>query len=133
MSANGHTIFVTTHYMDEAEYCHRIALMGGGKMIALGSPAELKASLGEGHLLNLETSDLFRTMELLRGRPGIEDVAVFGAGLHVKVDNQSDGTSPVRQALSSEGIEIQTLEPIPPSMEDVFVTLLEFQDKKSAS
>ena len=101
LSANGHTIFVTTHYMDEAEYCHRIALMGGGKMIALGSPAELKASLGEGHLLNLETSDLFRTMELLRGRPGIEDVAVFGAGLHVKVDNQSDGTSLVRQALSS--------------------------------
>ena len=133
LSAAGHTIFVTTHYMDEAEYCHRIALMGGGKMIALGSPAELKESLGEGHLLNLETSDLFKTMEILRGRPGIEDVAVFGAGLHVKVDNQSDGATVVREALSTEGVQIQTLEPIPPSMEDVFVTLLEFQNKKSAS
>ena len=59
LSAAGHTIFVTTHYMDEAEYCHRIALMYGGRVIALGSPAELKTSLGEGHLLNLETSDLW--------------------------------------------------------------------------
>jgi len=58
LSASGHTIFVTTHYMDEAEYCHRIALMYGGRMIALGSPAELKRSLGAGHLLNLESSDL---------------------------------------------------------------------------
>jgi ABC-2 type transport system ATP-binding protein len=119
--------------MDEAEYCHRIALMGGGKMIALGSPAELKASLGEGHLLNLETSDLFGTMTVLRGQPGIEDVAVFGAGLHVKVDNQTDGASSVRQILSAKGIDVHTLEPIPPSMEDVFVTLLEFQDKKSTA
>jgi ABC-2 type transport system ATP-binding protein len=133
LSADGHTIFVTTHYMDEAEYCHRIALMGGGKMIALGSPAELKASLGEGHLLNLETSDLFGTMTVLRGQPGIEDVAVFGAGLHVKVDNQTDGASSVRQILSAKGIDVHTLEPIPPSMEDVFVTLLEFQDKKSTA
>ena len=60
LSAAGHTIFVTTHYMDEAEYCHRLALMYGGSVIALGSPAELKTSLGVGHLLNLETSDLLR-------------------------------------------------------------------------
>ncbi len=130
LSEAGHTIFVTTHYMDEAEYCHRIALMGGGKMIALGSPAELKTSLGEGHLLNLETSDLFSSMTLLRGRPGIEDVAVFGAGLHVKVDDQATGVDTVRAALEGSGIQIVTLEPIPPSMEDVFVTLLEFQNKK---
>jgi ABC-2 type transport system ATP-binding protein len=130
LSAAGHTIFVTTHYMDEAEYCHRIALMGGGKVIALGSPDELKASLGEGHLLNLETTDIFGAMTALRGRPGIEDVAVFGAGLHVKVDSQTAGEAAVRQALNDAGISIRTLEPIPPSMEDVFVTLLEFQDKK---
>jgi ABC-2 type transport system ATP-binding protein len=132
LSAAGHTIFVTTHYMDEAEYCHRIALMGGGKVIALGSPDELKASLGEGHLLNLEAADLFGALTALRGRPGIEDVAVFGAGLHVKVDNQAEGEQVVRKALDEAGIAIRTLEPIPPSMEDVFVTLLEFQNKKVA-
>ena len=93
LSAAGHTIFVTTHYMDEAEYCHRIALMYGGRVIALGSPAELKMSLGEGHLLNLESSDLLGSMTALEGRPGILDVAVFGGGLHVKVEDAGGGDS----------------------------------------
>src|ERR1043166_2238818 len=87
LSASGHTIFVTTHYMDEAEYCHRIALMYGGRMIALGSPAELKRSLGAGHLLNLESSDLLESLTLLYGGDHIQDVAVFGGGLHIRVDH----------------------------------------------
>src|SRR6202044_783485 len=87
LSEAGHTIFVTTHYMDEAEYCHRIALMYGGRVIALGSPAELKTSLGVGHLLNLETSDLLNGMAALEKQPGILDIAVFGGGLHVKVND----------------------------------------------
>ena len=85
LSASGHTIFVTTHYMDEAEYCHRIALMYGGRMIALGSPAELKRSLGAGHLLNLESSDLLESLTQLYGGESIQDVAVFGGGLHIRV------------------------------------------------
>lgn len=133
LSAAGHTVFVTTHYMDEAEYCHRIALMGAGKVIALGSPAELKASLGEGRLLGLETSDLFESMAALRGQPGIEDVAVFGAGLHVKVDDQVRAASDIRRILELKGIEVRLLEPVAPSMEDVFVTLLETEDRKVAS
>src|SRR5579863_5607526 len=76
LSGAGHTIFVTTHYMDEAEYCHRAALMYGGRIIALGSPSELKTSLGVGHLLNLETADLLGSMTALEGRAGILDVAV---------------------------------------------------------
>lgn len=130
LSAAGHTVFVTTHYMDEAEYCHRIALMGAGKVIALGSPEELKASLGTGRLLNLETSDLFESMSALREQPGIEDVAVFGAGLHVKVDDQTRAASDIRRILESKDIEIRVLEPVAPSMEDVFVTLLESQSGK---
>jgi len=130
LSAAGHTVFVTTHYMDEAEYCHRVALMGAGKVIALGSPDELKESLGVGHLLNLETSNLLGSMQALRGQPGIEDVAVFGVGLHVKVDNPEAGVAAVHAVLDKTDIEIKVLEAIPASMEDVFVTLLEFQDKK---
>jgi len=132
LSASGHTVFVSTHYMDEAEYCHRLALMGGGRVIALGSPAELKASLGEGHLLNLESSDLLGSMTALKGRPGIEDVAVFGSGLHVKVDQEHAAEAEIRSTLASAGIQIKELGPIAPSMEDVFVTLMEFQDKKAA-
>src|SRR5580658_2385762 len=129
LSAAGHTIFVTTHYMDEAEYCHRIALMYGGRIIALGSPEELKNSLGVGHLLNLETSDLLRSMTTLTGKPGILDVALFGSGLHVKVAGTAGGEEIVRGLLAPAGIKIAVLEPILPTMEDVFVSLIEREER----
>ena len=128
LSGSGHSIFVTTHYMDEAEYCHRIALMYNGRTIALGSPEELKKSLGQGHLLMLETPRLLDSMTLLQGREGILDVAVFGGGLHVKVDNDQSAIPRIRAALDQAGIQIRSLEPITPSMEDVFVSLIEQQE-----
>jgi ABC-2 type transport system ATP-binding protein len=115
--------------MDEAEYCHRIALMYGGRVIALGSPAELKVSLGEGRLLYLESSDLLGSMTTLTGKPGILDVAVFGSGLHVKVAGTGEGEEIVRAALAPAGIGIAVLEPILPTMEDVFVSLIEREEK----
>jgi ABC-2 type transport system ATP-binding protein len=129
LSDAGQTVFVTTHYMDEAEYCHRLALMYGGRVIALGSPAELKRALGEGHLLNLETSDLLGSMTSISGQPGILDVAVFGGGLHVKVDDEGRAEETIRRALRAKGIRISAMEPIPPSMEDVFVSLIEKEER----
>src|ERR1700691_3421224 len=129
LSADGHTIFVTTHYMDEAEYCHRIALMYGGRVIALGSPAELKTSLGVGRLLNLETSDLLPSMTTLEGKPGLLDIAVFGGGLHVKVDDDAAAIPVIRGALAAAGRQVLKLEAITPSMEDVCVSLIEAQEK----
>ena len=131
LSAAGHTIFVTTHYMDEAEYCHRIALMYGGRVIALGSPAELKRLLGEGHLLYLESSDLMGSMAALSGRPEILDVAVFGGGLHVKVSDNRQGAAAIHAALEPAGIKIGRLEPITATMEDVFVSLIEQEEKNA--
>jgi ABC-2 type transport system ATP-binding protein len=132
LSAAGHTVFVTTHYMDEAEYCHRVALMYGGRIIALGSPAELKKMLGVGTLLNLITSDLLPSMTVVEKLTGIVDVAVFGGGLHVKVDNAEAAMKEIRAALDSAHISIHTLEPIMPSMEDVFVSLIEKEEKATA-
>jgi ABC-2 type transport system ATP-binding protein len=132
LSAAGQTVFVTTHYMDEAEYCHRIALMYGGRVIALGSPAELKRSLGIGTLLNLVTSDLLPCMTALENRKHILDIAVFGGGLHLKVDDADAAMAEIRSALSDAGIHIKTLEPITPSMEDVFVSLIEKEEEKAA-
>ncbi len=131
LSAAGHTVFVTTHYMDEAEYCHRIALMYGGRTIALGSPAELKSSLGGEHLLNLETSQVLESLARLVGQKDILDVAVFGGGLHVKVNDAFEGMVAIRKLLAG-AVEIQTLEQITPSMEDVFVSLIEQQEKAAA-
>lgn len=132
LSAAGHTIFVTTHYMDEAEYCHRVALMYGGRTIALGSPGELKHSLGGEHLLNLESSDLLESLSLLIGHEGILDVAVFGGGLHVKVSDPEAGMASIRKLLAAGQVEIHSLEKIQPSMEDVFVSLIEQQEKAAA-
>ena len=133
LSGAGHTVFVTTHYMDEAEYCHRIALMYGGRVIALGSPAELKTSLGAGHLLNLETSNLLGSMAALEHKPGILDLAVFGGGLHVKVEDPAAAIPAIYKMLQDAGIHVLTLDSIMPSMEDVFVSLIEKEEEKKAA
>jgi ABC-2 type transport system ATP-binding protein len=131
LSESGHTIFVSTHYMDEAEYCHRLALMYRGKVIALGTPGELKEGLVGHNLLRLDTSDPLETMRTLDGLPGMRDVAVFGGGLHVTVDDDS-AAARIRQALSAKGIEVKRLAPIKPSMEDVFVAMIEAEERKAA-
>jgi ABC-2 type transport system ATP-binding protein len=132
LASTGHTIFVSTHYMDEAEYCHRLALMYRGKVIALGAPAELRASLGTHTLLQLNTSAPLETMRALEHVPGVGDVAVFGGGLHVAVDELDSGTDSIRASLAAAGIEIHRLEKILPSLEDVFVALIEAEEKKIA-
>jgi ABC-2 type transport system ATP-binding protein len=129
LSAAGHTIFVSTHYMDEAEYCHRIALMYRGKVIALGTPQELKDSLSAHHILDLETTDVLGAMTAIEGTPGVRDAAVFGAGLHVDVENADAAIQAIREKLGSENIEVSRLEEIKPSMEDVFVAMIEQEDR----
>jgi len=131
LSAAGHTVFVSTHYMDEAEYCHRLALMYRGRIVALGSPAELKSSLTSHHLFELESTDALESMRALEGRSGILDVAVFGGGLHVAVDDERTGGARIRGLLEGAGIEVHRLEAIEPSMEDVFVARIE-QEERSA-
>ena len=133
LAETGHTIFVSTHYMDEAEYCNRLALMYRGKVIALGTPEELKQSLTGHGLMNLETSDPLETMRALEGVPGVSDVAVFGSGLHVTVDDPDGGAQRVRGALAANGIAVKSLAQIQPSMEDVFVAMIEAEDRRAAA
>jgi ABC-2 type transport system ATP-binding protein len=131
LSETGHTIFVSTHYMDEAEYCHRLALMYRGKVIALGTPAELKSGLTTHSLLQLDTGAPLDTMRALEGVVGVVDVAVFGGGLHVTVDDPDATVARIREAL--HGIEIRRLEKIDPSMEDVFVAMIEAEERRAAA
>jgi ABC-2 type transport system ATP-binding protein len=132
LSEAGHTIFVSTHYMDEAEYCHRVALMYQGKVIALGSPAELKQSLTSHHLLDLETSDSRETMRVLEGMEGVLDLAVFGGGLHITVDDPAAAVKRIRDRVERAGLQVLRLEQIEPSMEDVFVAMIEEEERKAA-
>ncbi len=132
MAITGHTIFVSTHYMDEAEYCHRLALMYRGRVIALGAPSELRASLSSRALIRLDTSAPLETMRALEKVPGVGDVAVFGGGLHVTADELEAGLTTIRTRLAAEGIEIRRIEKIQPSLEDIFVALIEAEEKNIA-
>ncbi len=132
LSAAGRTVFVSTHYMDEAEYCHRLALMYRGKVIALGTPAELKTSLSSHHLFHLEVSDLLGSMNALEKIPGLSEIAVFGGGLHVTAADADSAVTQMRSALEHAGISVPMIEPIQPSMEDVFVAMIEEEERKIA-
>jgi ABC-2 type transport system ATP-binding protein len=132
LSATGHTVFVSTHYMDEAEYCHRIALMYRGKVIALGTPAELKHGLDTHFLLNLNSAQPLETMRAVENLTGVLDVAIFGRGLHVMVDELDATMARIHEALAGKSIAVESLERITPSMEDVFVALIEAEERKAA-
>ncbi len=132
LARTGHTIFVTTHYMDEAEYCHRLALMYGGKVIALGAPEELRRGFTEHRLLRLDTPALLDTMRAIETDPCVLETAVFGSGLHVVVDDVETAARAIRTRLGERGISITRLEPIQPSLEDVFVALIEAEERKAA-
>jgi ABC-2 type transport system ATP-binding protein len=131
LSEAGHTVFVTTHYMDEAEYCHRLALMYRGKIIAIGPPGTLKQQLEDYTLVNLESSDLVESMKALERVEGVGEVAVYGGGLHLTVQDAAAASPRIRQALAERGIRVQSLEVIQPSMEDVFVALIEEEERKA--
>jgi ABC-2 type transport system ATP-binding protein len=132
LSEAGRTVFVTTHYMDEAEYCHRMALMHGGRIIAMGAPAAVRKEHYSQALLRLESSDTPLTMSALEKEPGVLDVAVFGAGLHVTVEDAKAAAAHIREVLSAKNISITRLDAIEPSMEDVFVSLVEAEERKIA-
>lgn len=123
MAADGVTVFVTTHYMEEAEYCNRLCMIFRGRIVALGSPADLKRSAVNGQLLLLECESVGPALELLRGAPGILDTAVFGNALHVVVEEARQGIAQVRAVLEAEKIHIARLDTISPTLEDVFVSL----------
>lgn len=132
VSAAGQTVFVTTHYMEEAEYCHRLALMHAGEIIAMGAPAELKRDMYTQSLLQLDTAQPFEARELLENVPGVRDIAVFGAGLHVTAGEPAAAVASIRRTLADHGIEIRRLQPIAPTMEDLFVSLIEAEERKTA-
>jgi ABC-2 type transport system ATP-binding protein len=123
MAGEGVTVFVTTHYMEEAEYCNRLALIFRGKIVALGTPTELKHSFMRGDLLLVECDPLGPALELLRTAPGVLDAAVFGNALHLVVENADTDTPKLQELLASHHITVHQLEPIRPSLEDVFVSL----------
>ena len=123
MSRSGTTVFVTTHYMDEADYCDRLALIFRGGIIAEGSPNTLRHEYMKKDVLEVAVGRPMEAMEVLRAR-GIES-AIFGSTLHVTVDSAGLDTGPVETILKENGIIVERVDTIVPSLEDVFVALVE--------
>jgi ABC-2 type transport system ATP-binding protein len=123
MAEEGVTVFVTTHYMEEAEYCNRLALIFRGKIVALGTPTELKRGSMKGELLLVECTPLGNAVEILQSAPDVMDAAVFGNALHLVVRNADAAIPQLQTFLKTRGIAVQRMERIRPSLEDVFVSL----------
>src|ERR1017187_39938 len=123
MAEDGVTVFVTTHYMEEAEYCNRLALIFRGKMVALGTPSELKRNSMKGELLLIACEPLGPAVEALQSAPGVIDAAVFGNALHLVVLDATAAIPQIQSFLDQHGITVNGIEKIRPTLEDVFVSV----------
>lgn len=124
--AEGITVFVTTHYMDEAEHCHRLALIQRGSLIATGSPTEIKQEMMRGEVLEITTTDAIETMRLLReaseaNRLPIEEVELYGSLVHVVAPEMATIQNQIAEVLREADIEPQAMAVIEPSLEDAFI------------
>ena len=129
LSEAGRTILVTTHYMDEAEYCHRLALMHRGRIVALDAPAALVQALSSVAFLRVEPSDVLESVKALEREETVEHIAFSGAGLHLRVRDPHRASEQIRRRLQARGIAISRMEVIPPSMEDIFVAVIEESER----
>jgi ABC-2 type transport system ATP-binding protein len=120
---DGTTVFVSTHYMEEAEYCHRIAVMNRGSIIALDQPGSLKDAIRE-PILEVTTADAPRVVEVLRDAPGVLEVTMFGRAVHAMVEDQAVAERQIPEILAAAGYSFESIRPIEPSLEDVFVSFV---------
>jgi ABC-2 type transport system ATP-binding protein len=121
LSDAGTTVFVSTHYMEEAEYCDRLALMNRGRLIAIGTPKGLRAEMDE-PIFRVETNDAPRTVPALAGTHGVIDASLFGRALRVVVTDAAHAAQMLRERIEQAGLVCRSIERISPSLEDVFVS-----------
>jgi ABC-2 type transport system ATP-binding protein len=124
LAAEGVTVLVTTHYMDEAEYCHRVALIDRGRLIEMASPGALKSRKLGGDLLLLECEPIGAAVAALEAAPGVRDVAVFGNALHVLVKDAAAAIPALPGYLAERRVAVGRIERIEPTIEDIFVQLV---------
>ena len=127
MAKKGVTVMVTTHYMDEAELCQRVGFISQGRLVALDTPAQLKETQMRGQVLEINTPDPDRAMRVLKqaqasGRLPFDEVALYGTQIHAVVPDAEAFRQPVRALLEEERVEVQGIEWIAPTLEDVFIS-----------
>ena len=130
LSGKGVTVFVTTHYMDEAENCDRLGLIYRGELAALGTPEELKTRLMKEEVVEIRCERPQDAIAFLEGLPGLRSAALFGTGIHAVVARAVEAVPLLREALGAKGVPVMRAERIAPSLEDVFVSVVEEKDRR---
>jgi ABC-2 type transport system ATP-binding protein len=123
LAGSGTTVFVSTHYMEEAEYCHRLALMNRGRLIALDRPLRLRESVDE-PLFELHADEPARTVGALQELDIVLEAAMFGRAIHVLVTDRHRARREIPDTLAAAGQTYRDLREVQPSLEDVFVALV---------
>ena len=125
MSDAGTTVLVTTHYLDEAEHCHRIAIIQAGKLAALGTTTELKQVFRDRPILEVQAAQPVAAMEALDALDEVEKTSLFGTSLHVVLRHADRAEDVIAQALQKAGVETRAISRVTPSLEDVFLDVVE--------
>ena len=130
MSDQGVTVFVTTHYLDEAEYCHRLALLHAGRLVALGTVGEFKEVFAERAVLEVRAPRLSDALELIGEQDWALETSVFGTRVHVVVGDGDEGRRQIASLLDEQGNSALSIVPIVPSLEDVFIHHVEAEEAR---
>ncbi len=125
LSGQGTTILVTTHYLEEAEYCNNIILINAGKLIAEGTSKELKTNYLKNTILEIECEKVVTAMELLEKENFVDETSIFGNQIHIIVNDKFRNQDQVKDILNKNSISVSRISKIIPTLEDVFIHLLE--------
>jgi len=126
LSSTGVTVLVTTHYLDEAEHCNRVAIMHAGRLAALGTTGELKETFGDRVIVEVHAGNPVEAMRLLDAMPEVEKTSVFGTAVHAVLKGDRDsGTAAIARRLERSGMRVAGIAPVQPSLEDVFLEVVE--------
>jgi ABC-2 type transport system ATP-binding protein len=125
LSRSGVTILVTTHYLDEAEHCHRIAIINAGRLSAIGTSRELKEVFADRPILEIHSSRPVDVMRILDGMDEVEKTTVFGTAVHAVLKSGRVEAATLADRLRTQGLEIRAIDRVMPSLEDVFLDVIE--------
>jgi len=129
LANQGVTVFITTHYMDEAENCNRMVLIYHGTIIAMGTPQEMKSNCMKNEVLEITLADAQSWLEKLSQVEGVKEAALFGSNIHAVVYDSSKAILAIEKFFNQENIKASGVKKIIPSLEDVFVSSIEEYDQ----
>lgn len=133
LSGEGVTVLVTTHFLEEAEYCNDLILINAGHIIAKGSPKELKRDHIKTAILELQCSNVIEAMSRIEQQPWALETSVFGTNLHVSVSDELSARSGIRKIMEQNDLKLYSIDRITPSLEDVFLYLLDRESQQKGT